>query len=245
MVNLNDFTYDSYKALLQRLITNGYRFCFYDECADVDDKECILRHDVDFDIRRSLDLARIENELGVKSTYFILLKTDFYNPISKSSIDMLREIVGLGHSIGLHFDEKSYDENCDVVQLIKTESDILGKALSFPIRYVSMHRPSQKTLESNYVIEGIINSYSHKFFKEYKYVSDSRRNWRENVYQIVNSKQFGKLHILTHAFWYHDKKSNIKNDLLKFVNEAKKERFVSLADNITNFGELLDEGDIL
>ena len=150
MANLSDFTYDSYRALLQTLKTNGYRFCFFDECDN--GKKCILRHDIDFDIKKSLELARIENKLGAKSTFFVLLKTNFYNPISKSSIDMLKEIVKLGHCIGLHFDEKSYDDNCDVVRLIKTESDILEKALGFPIRCVSMHRPSKKTLESNYVI---------------------------------------------------------------------------------------------
>lgn len=238
-MNSNDFTYDFYSCMIKTLKKENYSFCFYDE--ENNGKTCILRHDIDFDIKKSLDLAKLENELGVKSTYFVLLKTDFYNPISKTSLCMLKKILTLGHEIGLHFDEKSYDENVDVVNAIKIEAEILGKALSHTIKVVSMHRPSKKTLESNYLIDGITNSYSDTFFKNYKYVSDSRRNWREDVLTIIESKMYRNLHILTHAFWYNDHKSDIKIALSNFIIDASKDRRLFLEDNLTNFNDIFEE----
>lgn len=41
----------------------------------------------------------------------------------------------------------------------------MEKMLNLPISSVSMHRPSKQTLEANYRIPGIINSYSKMFLK--------------------------------------------------------------------------------
>ena len=237
---MNDFTYNAYSRMIELLKRNGYKICLYDEVAE--GKQCILRHDIDFDIKQSLELAQLEHKLGVKSTYFVLLKTDFYNPLSKKSIEMLKRIIELDHEIGLHFDEKSYEDDCDVISAIKKECLILEQALDHTIKVVSMHRPSKKTLESNYVIGGVINSYSEKFFKEYKYISDSRRNWREDAFAIIESNQFCKLHILTHAFWYHEHKSDLRTDLKSFIEIASLERKESLGENLTNFESAINAG---
>lgn len=237
---MNDFTYDAYSKMIELLKNNGYKICLYDEV--VQDKQCILRHDIDFDIKKSLELAELEHKLGVKSTYFVLLKTDFYNPLSKKSIEMLKSMIELGHVIGLHFDEKSYGEDCDVSNAIKKECSILEQALDYPIKVVSMHRPSKKTLESNLFIEGVINSYSEKFFKKYKYISDSRRNWREDAFAVIGSNQFQKLHILTHAFWYHHNQSDIKSDLCNFIEVASQERKETLSENLANFESAINAG---
>ena len=40
----------------------------------------ILRHDIDFDVDYALKMAKMENKLNIKSTYFFfLLKSNFYN----------------------------------------------------------------------------------------------------------------------------------------------------------------------
>ena len=44
----------------------------------------LWRHDVDFSIHRASSLAKIENELGVKATYFLKLHSEFYNLFEKS-----------------------------------------------------------------------------------------------------------------------------------------------------------------
>ena len=80
--------------------------------------------------------------------------------------------------------------------------------IGMDVESVSMHIPSQRTLEANYIIKGgkIINSYSNVFFKEFKYVSDSKMHWRENVYDVIESGKYQRIHLLTHPVWYNKNK---------------------------------------
>ena len=110
-----EFTYDSYRKLISLLKQNAYQFCGYFDYTDKE-KSVILRHDIDYCLERSVKLAQLEYEEGVQSTYFVLLKTDFYNPASKRANDCLKEIKAMGHEVGLHFDETVY-AGCDADSL--------------------------------------------------------------------------------------------------------------------------------
>ena len=68
---------------------------------------------------------------------------------------------------GWHFDEEKYEKReINVPDAIEKELDILESFLGGDSRVisVSMHRPSQKTLDSNYVIRSgnVINSYGEQ-----------------------------------------------------------------------------------
>lgn len=237
-----EFTYSGYKNLLSLLISNQYRIVKYTDL-EKEGREAILRHDIDYDIKKSLDLARIESEQNVSSTYFVLLTTDFYNIFSKHNVEMIKEIAEMGHDIGLHFDEMNYHDIVGdseaITNAIQNEAHILEGALDVPICSVSMHRPSKEILQANLQIPGMINSYSDKYFKSYKYLSDSRRRWREPVENIIKSQQYDKLHILTHAFWYNDEEITLRNSLVLFIEKAKHDRLKTLCDNFTNLDEVL------
>ena len=43
----------------------------------------VLRHDVDFAPVHSLQMAELEHEAGVASTFFVLVDGQFYNPLQK------------------------------------------------------------------------------------------------------------------------------------------------------------------
>ena len=143
-------------------------------------------------LHKALTFARLENRISIRSTYFVLLSSNFYNVFSKESGDILREISTLGHKIGLHFDEKRYpiENQEDLRRFVDYESGILSDALNIDIDVVSMHRPSKWILENDVHLEGLINSYSKMFLHEFKYLSDSRMRWREDVLEIVTSKRF-------------------------------------------------------
>lgn len=154
--------------------------------------------------------------------------------------------MGLGHDVGLHFDEKRYDISSpkELKYWVKRESDILSYVLDKEIKVVSMHRPSKWILENDIQFKDIINSYSKKFFVEFKYLSDSRMHWREDVIGIIESESYNRLHILTHPFWYSAKSETINNKLMDFINKAKVERYYHLKDNIRDLNELIDEGEL-
>lgn len=240
-----NFTYEDYEKMIELLWEKGYSFCNYKETY-TEKKVCVLRHDVDTDIGAALKFAQIEKKLGVKSTYFILSRSDFYNPYSKQNTDRIHKIHECGHDIGLHFDEKicKVQNELECISRISEEAICMEKMLNLPISSVSMHRPSKQTLEANYRIPGIINSYSKMFFEEFKYVSDSRRNWREDIEQIIESEQYSYLHILTHPIWYRENELETREILLDFIRNGNKERYVTLSGEFTKLEEFVSEKDI-
>lgn len=103
---MRDFTLQIYKRLLEILLAKGYQFVRFDEYT-IDNsklkiqnsKIVILRHDVDRLRENSLATAKIENELGIKGTY--------YFRIVPESLDekIIKEIALPGHEIGYHYEE--------------------------------------------------------------------------------------------------------------------------------------------
>lgn len=238
-----DFTYLSYCNLIEQLKKNEYQFSDYTNWKTFH-KVVILRHDIDISIEAAVKFSELEKEYGVKATYFVLLNTEFYNPASSKSKDMLKLIIENGGDIGLHFDEAYYNKN-EVLQKIDKEANILSELLEYPIRSVSMHRPSTQTLEANYDLGERINSYSNEFFKKFKYVSDSRRNWREDINTIIKSSEYSKLHILTHAFWYNEKENTAKETLKNYLYSKKLEIYKSMNENVRDLDEFLNESEAL
>lgn len=228
-----EFTYQAYADMINTLHNCGYSICNYHNYAEK--KKCvILRHDIDSSIEAALRLGEVEETLHVSSTYFLLLTSNFYNPASKTSRDQLKKLQNMGHEIGLHFDEVAYDNTEDIIEKVQKEAALLSNILETPVTAVSMHRPSKTTLEANYEIPGMVNSYGQTFFHDFKYLSDSRRRWREPVMDIIRSGEYNRLHILTHAFWYHDQEETIKDSVRSFIRSAKEERYEQMRENITD-----------
>ena len=246
-MSLSDFTYSGYLNALELIEKNGYSFANYHNYADYS-LPCIMRHDVDFDVKAAFRLAKLESDFSkeLKSTFFILLSSDFYNVFSRETTTSLNRILALGHDIGLHFDEKKY--NCKnsetMMDTVYEEAYMLGKMLGVIIRAVSMHRPSKQTLEADYSFEGMQNSYSQVFIRDFKYLSDSRMYWRENAEHAIASGRHAKLHILTHPFWYSDEIETTKEKLLRFITGANKERYNYVTDNFSNLFDFVDGEDI-
>lgn len=243
-----EFSFAGYGALLDLLKTNNYSFSDYHSWHGKE-KSVILRHDIDYDLSRAVPIAKIEHGEGIKSTYFVLTTTDFYNVFSMDNNKLLEEIINLGHEIGLHFDEARYPDLYGDVDAIKEkildECLVLEKAISCKISTVSMHRPSQAIIEADLKLPGVVNSYSTVFFKTFKYMSDSRRRWRESVEDIIKDKRYDFLHILTHPFWYCEEEVDIHDAIFRFVNNASYERYETIGNNITDICSIMDESEVL
>jgi hypothetical protein len=236
------FTYDSYSKLVSLLLDNDYKIVNYHNC-DNFNRVAILRHDVDIDLAKALDFAEFEHSLGVTSTYFLLLSSNFYNINSKRSQDMIHQIQNLGHAVGLHFDEKNYPikSKADFEIYAKKEIDLFKQVVTGADKSLSMHRPSELALNGNFNLGDFVNSYSEKFFKEYKYVSDSRMNWREDIFTIIKNKVHQRLHILTHPIWYYRTEISMKEVLTRFLSRKNDEMYCELGQNVRDLSEVLPE----
>lgn len=246
-----EFTYSAYRGLLHLLRKENYVFSDYHRYAE--NARCvILRHDIDNSLSQAVRLAEIEAAEGVHSTWFVLLRTDFYNPASAASQRQLRRIRELGHELGLHFDEMAYPQegascttgSSSTEELICHEAGILSDICGCPITTVSMHRPSKATLEADLKIPGMVNSYGQTFFHDFKYLSDSRRRWREPVEEIIRGGEYDRLHILTHAFWYHEREQDITESVGAFIRSANAERYEQMMENITDLPSILPKGEL-
>ncbi|MDE6406089.1 MAG: hypothetical protein K2M20_10635 [Lachnospiraceae bacterium] len=241
-----EFTYKAYQKLLTLLEEKGYTFCNYHNYTQTS-RSVILRHDIDMDIGKAVKMGELESRMGISSTYFVLVTSNFYNIFSGRSQDMLRRLAGLGHEVGLHFDEAKYDAaQDDMVQAMEQEAGLLEKCLGHEVTSVSMHRPSAATLDADYRIRDgrVVNSYGREFFHNHKYVSDSRRNWRENVLRIVESGAYDRLHVLTHPFWYDEEERSAKEELKWFCESRIDVCYGDMKDNVRDIKEFLRRDEL-
>lgn len=238
------FSINGYIFLLKLLNEKGYIITDYLNWRE-HDKCVILRHDIDIDLQHALEIAQIEYTYGIKSVYFVLLTSNFYNIFSHRNRCIIKKICDMGHMIGLHFDEAAYLNdmgNADkIVCDIKKELDILSSALETEISVFSYHRPTKAILDADIHIPNVINSYSNLFFRQFKYFSDSRMNWKEPIIDIICEALYPRLQILIHPFWYYEKEKDIRDVLCDFLNRAKKERYENLNDNLTNLREIIEK----
>lgn len=239
------FTYAGYIQLLNLLKENGYEVAGYHSWKEYD-KCVVLRHDVDNDLTQALSMAKIEHGQGVRSTFFVLLTSNFYNLYSGRNRGILRELRDMGHTIGLHFDEMAYPEDAgkieQTVQNIKEELNILSEMIKDEVTIFSYHRPTKAILNAEIIVESVVNSYSNTFFRKFKYLSDSRMHWREPVADIIRKGIYSRLHILTHSFWYHDEERDIRSILEVFMKRAYEERYSDMKDNFTDLDGIMDMG---
>ena len=74
----------NYKGILEKLIQQGYQFIGFDyEIINSGTKFVLWRHDVDHSLNRAYRLAEIEEEFGIKATYFIHIQSGFITCLSR------------------------------------------------------------------------------------------------------------------------------------------------------------------
>lgn len=240
-----NFTYNNYEKTLLLLKENRYEACNY-ETYQNSNRCVILRHDVDFSLEAAIRFAELEYKNDVKSTYFILLSTSFYNLFYRKANDIIRRIREMGHDIGLHFDEANYSisNKEELIHYVQKEVSIMSQGLQMEIKTVSMHRPSKWALEADVQFDTVINSYGKEFFNDFKYLSDSRMHWREDVYQVIASNAYERLHILTHPIWYGTEEGTMREKLKDFIRAQKYNCYDAVRDNIRDLDEVLLKSDI-
>lgn len=215
-----EYTYSAYRHLMRALRNNGYtpiRFC---DVSDRVEYPVIIRHDVDMDLQDAVKLARLEKQEDIKATYFVLLSSEYYNLLAGKNLKSVREILNLGHEIGLHFDITAYDANLAINEIggvLKKEILLLESILDIKVKSISWHIPRSDLLDIHldFLDEmGIWNAYDPYFYSGYKYVSDSMMRWREPVEEYIEKKEYKKLQILTHPIWYKDVQDMTDEEIL-------------------------------
>ncbi|MGE5363054.1 MAG: hypothetical protein ACM3SM_02905 [Bacteroidota bacterium] len=192
------FRYEQYRKLMQEMCKLG-RFELFRNWKG--DKVYLLRHDVDFDIKLAHNLAVIENEMGITSTYFILTTCETYNIFSPNNKKYLRDIAGMGHEVGLHFDPTQYSEELE--KYVKKEIEFLSDASQYEVKSISLHNPSVHGFYP--IFEGYVNAYDPHVFSDSNYISDSRFLFRgKDIFEFIRNIDKSMLQILLHPMHYSE-----------------------------------------
>lgn len=238
-----DFTLSGYRGLLEGLLTTGYRASRFDD-VDPHSRDVILRHDLDMSLEAALPIAETEQSLGLSATYFVLLRSEFYNVLSPRSRAAMTRILDLGHALGLHFDAALY-ESADARGLdaaAAAECDILEKIIERPIRLISFHRPAAALLGREAPLAGRDHTYRPRYFSEIGYCSDSRGGWHHGHPLEHPALAAGRaLQLLTHPLWWNGAPGEDPVAKLdRFVGERQQRLERALSENCQPYRDRFD-----
>lgn len=204
----DQFTLQKYEELLKSAKRN-YKFIFYNELNDFCTKSIILRHDFEFSPPLALKMAEIESKYGIKSTTFINIHSEYYNVFEGSTYEIIQNIIGMGHQIGVHFDAHFYKVETEqqLETLLLKEKELLEHFFNINIDTFSFHNTNEFVLgfKKDYYA-GLINTYSPKYFENIGYCADSTGYWRyENLFDRINEAKDDVIQVLIHdGMWQEE-----------------------------------------
>jgi hypothetical protein len=180
-----------YIEFLAKAKARGYSFVrfadFLPGQPQLHERYLVLRHDIDFAPEYSLEMAQLEYEAGVASTFFVLVDGQFYNPLQKEVIEQLRRIRSLGHEIGLHFAVNSAVET-DLGREVALRLDVLSGLAGVTVRSFSQHDPVNAGYARVSLPQGhypCVDATTVIRDQNLLYVSDSAMMWRSYTFDTA------------------------------------------------------------
>jgi hypothetical protein len=189
-------------------------------------RKIYLRHDIDMDPRKAAEMAKIEKDLNIRSTYFILDTAEYFKRDISGEIETIKSC---GHEIGWHNDAfqqwMKEGQSKPIRHYIETPLRELRKRYGCNVRGTSAHFVAHENehLYHNYNIWSINYKYQNlipveKFnlldfnleYETYKvnrniYLCDSGNNWNIDPYEAaLMFKSFTNctIQILIHPQWW-------------------------------------------
>jgi hypothetical protein len=199
---VTDFTHQGYLGLLKFIGTElGYPIGPLRDCP-AEGSYVILRHDIDFSVSKAAEMAELDHEAGVRSTFFVLLTAPYYNALSHDNLSLLRSMTDMGHEIGLHYD-------CTGFELLTTEerrqrvallAESLADGLGQKVTSIAQHKPASSGVRETFPL--FRDAYDPRFMPVNGYLSDSRMKFGvDDVHAFLRANS--RSQVLTHPVWWH------------------------------------------
>ena len=188
-----DFTFNKYHGLCEAIIASDYipitMNNYLTENISNVNKYVILRHDVDKMPENSLEMAKIENNLGIRSTYYFRSTKNVFRP------DIMKQIYNLGHEIGYHYEDLVKAKGNTVKAIEIFEKELSNFRSICDIKTICMHGNSlskwdNRDLWKSYSFQdfGIVGeAYVSIDFKKVLYLSDSGGLWNNSTIRIKDT----------------------------------------------------------
>ena len=184
-----DFTLDIYVLLLKMLLSKDYIFQTFENFMvqnKFHNKRIVLRHDVDRTPENALKMAKIENALNIKASYFFRVVPNVWNE------EIIKKIVRLGHEVGYHYEDLTLTAG-DFDQAIKHfEMQLRRIREIYPCKTICMHGSPLSKFDNreiwrkyDYKIYGIIaEPYFDVNYTKVLYITDTGRAWNKNSVNV-------------------------------------------------------------
>jgi len=198
---MRDFSLKKYMQLLKTLQNQGFSFQTLEQFSDCPkEKVVILRHDVDRSPKNALQIAKLENELGIKAIYYFRTIPKTFQP------EIIKAISELGHEIGYHYENLSEisrkkrseirDKKSDEILFDLAIKDFIENLKRLreivPIKNICMHGSPLSKYDNrdlwekyDYRTEGIIGEpYLDIDWNKVFYITDAGRSWNNKKVSI-------------------------------------------------------------
>ncbi len=177
---MRDFTQQIYQQLLKEILKAGYKT--YSVCEYLQKKPknrfIILRHDVDRALGNALQLAKIEESLGVRSTYYFRTST--------FKLPEVQQISDLGHEIGYHYETLFKAKGNYALALNLFEQELQNLRFYFSIKTICAH--------GNIFMKGINYDIWKKYdFKRYDIIGEAYLSITNKTKSIVCLSDTGRI----------------------------------------------------
>jgi hypothetical protein len=227
-----DFTLAKYTDLCEAIAFSGYApmtVQAYLEARELPSKLVVIRHDVDVTPKNEPRMALIENDFGIRATYYFRYKRGVFQP------GVMRQIAGMGHEIGFHYEtlDKAKGDGEKAIELFNRELALLREVVD--VKTISMHgnpltKWDNRDLWRNYKYDfkdSAILGEAYLSFRNILYLSDTGRTWgpaykvkdllpsdadseglgsiksrvhsTDDVIKLLESGRLHSLYLLTHA----------------------------------------------
>ena len=184
-----DFTPPVYRELCGSLLDNNFQIFplkDYFKSKKTNKKVAFLRHDVDARPSSSLEIAIIENELGISSTYY------FRTIESVLKADLIAEIYSLGHEIGYHYEVLAQANGNKKFAIEQFDINLSKLREIVPIKTICMHgSPWSKWKDSDLWDDYNISDFGIELeafltpdFDKMVYYTDTGRRWDGDSYNV-------------------------------------------------------------
>jgi hypothetical protein len=175
-----------------------------------------LRHDVDLCVTSALNMAILEQELGIFSTYYFMVSSSTYNLLNLKNTEMVKTISEMGHEVGLHFDSAVHaSKSTPLNSTFGLEIELLQNVLGKSVTSFSLHNPSVNGFEE--VGTHLISAYDQTIFPRDIYISDSRMQFRSDVIDTLRLHRKERAQLLLHPIHFSGGKTYVQI-LCKMIN---------------------------
>lgn len=218
------FEYKKWDEFCKKLYGAGLISIPACEVEKANGKYIVLKHDVETDVPRALELAIIEHKYGHRGSYYV----QAYLMGDQKNIDLLKQMYQMGHEISYHYDVMDSNKGDLEKAIIEFEHNrTIFEDSGFHIHTVCQHgNPvvervgytsnrdffrSQRVQKLYPDIADIMVDYKEKYHTDYTYYSDAGRRF-STIFDPINNDVVNS-----------DDKNIIYNDLNELFEAVRNE----------------------